>query len=119
MTKSTATIQVLVAPQGTNTEDPRLARGVDHKLRQILIELSKEYTEGKSIADIKEKIEKAIRSFDPPPPEGAKVQEISKLQNGGVIIQLKSKEAAAWLQESMVKMDVINKLGANTTIKDR
>jgi hypothetical protein len=86
--------------QSSNNKDLRLARDLDHKQRQILIEISKEYTEGKSAMEIKEKIDEALSSFTPPPPEGAKVQEINKLQNGRTIVQLMMKEAAAWLQES-------------------
>ena len=112
-TESTAHTQV------SNSEDPRLARDLDRKQRQILIEVSKEYTEGKSVTEIKEKIDAALSSFTPPPPEGAKVQEINKLRNGGLIVQLMTKEATTWLRESTNELSFINKLDANAYIKDR
>lgn len=49
LTKSLPVRQAPTVLQGNNAEDPRLARDVDRKQRQILIELSKEYTEGKSV----------------------------------------------------------------------
>lgn len=119
MSATTKAATTPTAPQNNSAEDPRLSRDVDRKQRQILIELSKEYTEGKSVTEIKEKIDETLGSFDPPAPEGAKIQEINKLRNGGVIIQLKSKEAAEWLRISTNEMEFLNKLDTNALIKDK
>ena len=101
------------------SEDPRLTRDLDRKSRQLLIELGKETVESKSASELKGKIEAALSSLDPSPPEGATVQEINKLRNRGVVIQLASKEAANWLREPFNKVAFTEKLDANAYIKDR
>jgi uncharacterized protein YukE len=69
-------------------EDPRLTRDLDCKQCQILLELGKEFTEGKSAVELKETIDTALSSITPLPPEGAKVQEINKLRNGGIVVMV-------------------------------
>ena len=101
------------------SEDPRLIHDLDRKSWQLLIELGKEKVESKSTSELKDKFEDALRSLDPSPPEGATVQEINKLRNGGVNIQLATKEAADWLQEPFNKVAFTKKLDANAYIKDR
>jgi hypothetical protein len=81
--------------------------------------LDKEFTEGKSIADLKDKIDAALSCITPLPPEGTRVQEINKLRNGGIVIQLLTKEATAWLREPTNETAFINKMGMSTHIKDR
>ena len=99
------------------SEDPRLTRGLDRKSWQLLIKLGKETVESKSASKIREKLETALQSLDPSPPEGATIQEINKLRNGGVIIQLATKDAVAWLQEPFNKVAFTEKLDANVYIK--
>ena len=100
-------------------EDPRLTRDLDRKQRQILLEVSKEYSEAKSVTDLKEKVNAAIANITPPPPEGTKVQEINKLRNGGIVLQLTTKEAAAWLREPSNEAAFIGKLDTDAHIKER
>lgn len=69
-------------------EDPRLTRDHDRRNRQILMEMGKDVVEGKSASELKERIDAALQDMNPSLPEGAKVQEINKLRNGGVIILL-------------------------------
>ncbi len=101
------------------SEDPRLTRDLERKSRQILLELSTDEIEGKSITELKEKVDAALSSISPPPPEGAKVQEINKLRNGGIILQLASKEAAEWLRNSINEQAFTSKLGTEALIRDR
>ena len=61
---------------------------------QLLIEMGKEVSEGKSAMELKEKIEATLQSVTPAPPGDAKVQEINKLRNGGIILQLETREVA-------------------------
>ena len=103
----------------TTNEDPRLTRDLDRRSRQILVEIGKEAVEGKSAVEIKERLENALKNMEPSPPEGAKIQEINKLRNGGVIIQLESKEAADWLREPFNKHAFTGNLDANAFIKER
>ena len=108
------------APQLHKTmEDPRLTRDLDRKNRQLLIEMGKEAVEGKSATELKEKIEAALQSITQPTPGDAKVQEINKLRNGGVIIQLETKELAEWIRQLANKKEFTDKLDANAQIKDR
>lgn len=91
------------------SEDPRLTRNLNHKQRQILIELSKEYTESKSSVDLKEKLSAALDSITPSPPEGTKVQEINKLRNGGIVVQLSTKKLQrGYVIQSMKLCSLIN-----------
>lgn len=53
--------------------------------------------EGKSTVKLKERIDAALSSITPPLPAGAKMVEINKLRNGGMVLQLALKEAVAWL----------------------
>jgi hypothetical protein len=103
----------------TAREDPRLTRDLDRKQRQFLLEMGKEVVEGKSVTELKEKIDAVLSSLTPTPPEGAKVQEINKLRNGGIIIQLATKEAADWLREPFNKHAFTSELDTNAHIKDR
>ena len=57
--------------------------------------------------------------MDPTPPEGAKIQEVNKLRNGGIIIQLESKEVAEWLWEPFNKHTFTDNLDTNMYIKER
>ena len=103
----------------TTNEDPRLMWDLDRKSRQILVKIGKEAVEGKSIVEIKERLEATLRSMDPTPPEGAKIQEVNKLRNGGIIIQLELKEAAKWLREPFNKHAFTGNLDTNVYIKER
>ena len=103
----------------TTNEDPRLTRDLDRKSRQILVEIGREVIEGKSATEIKEKMEAVLNGMDLTPPEGAKIQEINKLRNGGVIIQLETKEAADWLREPFNKHAFTGNLDTNVYIKER
>ena len=72
-------------------EDPRLAQDLDRKSHQLLVEIGKDAVEGKRVVEIEERMENPLNNMDPTPPEGAKIQEINKLRNGGVIIQFVSR----------------------------
>ncbi len=100
-------------------EDPRLTRDLERKKCQILLELNPDETTTKSITELKEKIDAALNSMSPSPPEGAKVQEINKLRNGGIILQLVSKEAADWLRDPINELAFTSKLDDNAYIRDR
>ena len=110
--------EMQVAATGTN-EDFRLTRDLDRKQRQILLELSKSYSESRSRTNLKEKINAALANVTPPPPEGTKVQEINKLHNGGIVMQLQTKEAADWLREPSNEAAFIKELGTEAHIKGR
>lgn len=99
--------------------DPRQTRDLNCKQHQRLLKLSKEYTESQSVVDLKEKLNAALASTSPPPPEGTKVQEINKLRNGGLVIQLMTKEATAWLCEPTNKSAFLNKFDTNASIKNK
>ena len=99
--------------------DPRQTRDLNCKQYQRLLKLSKEYTESQSVVDLKEKLNAALASTSPPPPEGTKVQEINKLRNGGLVIQLMTKEATAWLCEPTNKSAFLNKFDTNASIKNK
>lgn len=75
--------------------------------------------EGKGITELKDKFEVALNSLTPPPPMGTKIQEINKLRNGGIVIQLSTKEAADWLQDPANEIDFTSKLDDMAYIKDR
>ena len=96
-----------------------MARDLDRKQRQVLIELSKEYTESKSTEGLKEMINAAIAEITPEAPVGAKVQEITKLRNGGVVLQLLTKEATTWICDPENEATFISKLDTTARIKDR
>ena len=99
--------------------NPRLARDLDCKQRQILLEANKDFVEGKSTAELKERIDTALNSITLPPPAGAKTLEINKLRNGGMVLQLASKEAATWLQDPSNRAAFMSKLDADAHIVDR
>ena len=119
LTVATAAPRVTATQTAKVSEDPRLTRDLDRKSRQLLIELGRETVESKSASELKDKLETALSSLEPSPPEGAKIQEINKLRNGGVIIQLVTKEAAEWLREPFNKVAFTEKLDANAYIKER
>ena len=116
LTAASTTPRALATQTAKVSEDPRLTRDLDRKSRQLLIELGKETVKSKSASEIKDKLEAALKSLDPSPPEGATIQEINKLRNGGVIIQLATKDAADWLREPFNKVAFTKKLDANANM---
>ena len=80
------------------TADPRIARDAERKTRQILIEVYNKEFMNQSMEALKNKFVEAIGKITQERPKDVEIQEIRKLQNGGVMIQFQTKEAAEWLK---------------------
>jgi hypothetical protein len=89
--------QPIRAPNEAQLADPGLAMGIDKKARQILLDPTKGEDNHMNIYKIKEKVALALANIIPAPPQGTEVQEVFKLRNRSIILQLASKEAADWL----------------------
>lgn len=85
--------------------DPKVAREVERKARQILIDTSDEKTMGANLAEIKDKVSAAIVAIaDPAAPKDTTVLEVSKPRNGGITILFKEKEVVEWLRDTAIEM---------------
>ena len=119
LTASNAAPQSSTLQLHRTIEDPRLMWDLNRKNRQLLIEMGKEAVDERSAMELREKIEAMFQSMTQPSPGDAKVQEINKLRNGGVIIWMETKEMAEWLREPTNKKEFMDKLDANMQIKER
>jgi hypothetical protein len=100
--------------------DPRTLSNIDHKAKQILMECTDEVLKSRSQLELKDKANEIIASLGKLSlPEGAKVNSALKLQSGEVILQLNSKEAAAWLHIVKVKINFTAAYTENSYFKDR
>ena len=91
--------QARASPTNRTQIDPRIARDVDRKSRQILIDTMDTKVTGASIAEIREKVSNALKtSTNPPPPQDITIEDISKTRKGGFTVLFKEKEVIAWLQ---------------------
>jgi hypothetical protein len=100
--------------------DPRTLSDIDHKAKQILVECTDKVLKSRSQLELKDKANEIIVSLGKlSSPKGAKVDSALKLQSGGVILQLNSKEAAAWLQIIKVEINFTTAYVENSYFKNR
>ena len=109
----------LASKQPSQT-DPRILRDVDRKARQILIDTRDEKLLNASLADIKEKVQEAIKAItNPPPLQNTTVLEINKLRKGGFTVLFSEKEVVSWLQDPGVEFEFTVALADDASITKR
>jgi hypothetical protein len=105
------------SPASQSQTDPRIARDVDRKARQILINTLDPKITGASLAKIKEKVSTAIKAItNPPPPKDTSIMEISKLHKGGFTVLFKEREVINWLQSIGVELKFVTGIAQDATI---
>jgi len=93
--------------------------GLDKKARQILLDTKKGEDNFLNIYEIKEKVAAALANLNPPPLARIEVQQVIKLRNGSMILQLKTKEAAEWLHNPTNEAAFTNKFNLDTCIREQ
>ena len=86
--------------EGQGEIDPAIAARADRKKRQVLIDFPDNQMTSFSEMAIIEKVKDAIKQISSPPPENAKVEEVTKLWNNGIMVLFNTKEMADWIQET-------------------
>jgi len=98
----------------------RILIDLERKAKQIMI-IIKDF--GSAMVNTDKLMEKAnsiiTRIKDNNKPETIKVKAISKFLNGGMLLQLNSKEAARWLQEPDIEDKFLKKLAKDAYVKER
>jgi len=88
--------------------DPKVLGDLDHKARQILVELfgdKGDITFGKSLMDLAIKANKAIGEIvDIGKPKDIKVETLFKTHRQALVLILNSKEAIAWIKQPEIKI---------------
>ncbi|KIN96119.1 hypothetical protein M404DRAFT_160320, partial [Pisolithus tinctorius Marx 270] len=90
--------------------------------RQILIDPDRDHpifndsTKRETAIDL---IKQAIEAVDRVDGPEIQLKSIARLRNNGVLLELNSQEAAAWIKKVPNRATFLEKLGGTTTIKDR
>lgn len=93
------------SPDKSAQVDPRITRDIERKTRQILVDTLDPKIAVSSLAELKEKVNEAIKAIsDPPPPTDTTVLDIKKLRKGGFTIIFKEKDVVKWLQDIDVQL---------------
>jgi len=91
---------------GQGEIDPAISRSTDRKSRQVLIDFADNQITALSTAAISEKFMDAAKQTLPPHPTEFAIEEVTKLKNNGVVILLSTKEAAGWVQDPDIEIDL-------------
>ena len=117
------------APRAEATEPrfsqlgPRLRAREGVRARQVLIDLDQSASANKfqsqSIAGIRDRANAALQLTQGMPTAEHKVKAVTKLQNGSILLELNSNEAAEWFQGDGTRTTFLTHLHAATSIKPR
>lgn len=93
------------------------------KSRQVLVELERELGTGQvpfadeSIAALKSRIDRALRDGEPSTEH--KTRAVTRLRNGGILMEMESEGAAGWFADEDVRKRFLEKFHASASIKPR
>jgi hypothetical protein len=105
--------------EGQGEIDPAIAARADRKKRQVLIDFPDNQMTSFSEMAIIEKVKDAIKQISSPPPENAKVEEVTKLRNNGIMVLFNTKEMADWIQETDNEILFTGFLATGASIRQR
>jgi hypothetical protein len=105
---------------GMRSTDPALNAVTSRKVRQVLVQLSENEAAAQSQQGLLDKAMAVISQIEfPPPPEGTRILEVTKLRKGAIVLLFNSKEAAEWIQHQDVELEFTVKFAPGCTIKPR
>jgi hypothetical protein len=104
----------------SDNPDPALNVATSRKARQVMIQLTETDLNTYSHETLMEKATQTIAGIThPPPPEGIKITEITKLKKGAIILLFNTKEAADWIQHEDVEVEFTVGFISGATLKQR
>jgi hypothetical protein len=85
----------------STTNDLKLADSLERKVKQILVDIHSADLEGKSLTDIRDRVNAVIEGISDAHecPEKVEVITFSNMRNKAILLQLNSKQAANWLRD--------------------
>ena len=103
----------------TSASDPRIIRDQNRKACQVLVNIYNKEVINRSLEELKSNFNDLIGIELMEPLTDANVQHIVKLQNGGMILQFKTKEAAEWFKQPVILSSILPKIDSTAMLKDR
>jgi hypothetical protein len=105
---------------GQGDLDPAIVARADRKKRQVLIDFPDNVMSSFSEMAIIEKIKDAIKKVEhPPPPENAKIEEVTKLRKNGIMVLFSTKEMVDWIQDPDTELIFTGALASGSSIRQR
>ncbi|ETW79497.1 hypothetical protein HETIRDRAFT_419212 [Heterobasidion irregulare TC 32-1] len=117
-----ALLNTSASGHGQNLVDPKVARQSILKARQILVDLSypgSEMVPARSLESICNTAIHFCKTAEPRPSCDIVIEDIFRIQNGGIIFQFNSKEATDWIRSPPVSSPFANAFGNGAAVKLR
>ena len=102
-----------------DANDPRIVRDQNRRACQVLIYVFNKDATNRSLEELKASFNDLIGIEPTEPLCDANVQHITKLRNGGLILQFESKEAAEWFKRPEILSSILPKIDSSATLKSR
>jgi hypothetical protein len=102
-----------------NIPDPKITRDLDRKATQVLVDIYNKEVVNRSIEELRSTINALIAEEPTEPLADVDIQHITKLRNGGLILQFGSKEAAEWFRQPVITKNLLPKIDSSATMKAR
>jgi hypothetical protein len=99
--------------------DPKITRDLDRKAAQVLVDIYNKEVVNRSLEELKSTFNALIAEEPTEPLTDVDVQHITKLRNGGLILQFGSKEAAEWFRQPVITKNLLPKIDSSATLKAR
>jgi hypothetical protein len=110
-------------PSNKASVDPKVLYDMEHKDKQILIDIFDEEgasTMSKGLMELLDKANKVLDSIkDGVKPELVKVESLHKTKKNVILLMLNSKEVANWLREVKNEVAFVNSFSKGAHIRDR
>ena len=107
------------AGRKVDANDPRIVRDQNRKACQVLIDIFNKDMVNHSLKELKSSFNNLIGIEPTEPLCDANVQHITKLRNGGLILQFETKEAAEWFKQTKILSSILPKIDSSATLKNR
>jgi hypothetical protein len=107
------------ADNARSLPDPKITRDLDRKAAQVLVDIYNKEVVNRSLEELKSTFNALIAEEPTEPLTDVDVQHITKLRNGGLILQFGSKEAAEWFRQPVITKNLLPKIDSSATLKAR
>jgi len=107
------------APSGSPLIDPQVTQRILTQAKQVLIDTGAPLPQDQSTTVLHEQAQNALSKLNPPSHLQARIDDLTRLRNGGLLLCLNSKEAADWIRSDTIRELFTEQLSPTATIKDR
>ena len=98
--------------------DPQITQRLLTQSKQVLIDLDNTSTESFSISTIRDLANEITANLDPPTDTTITIEEVTRLRNGVILLQMNSKEAADWVHSHKIRSVFAEGFAPTATIKE-